>query len=848
MRRRISYLVLTIALALGGIAWRSSHSRAMNASAAPLPAALGQTGSGSTIEATMVGHQFRQDDLPQIASSPDGSLWVTWLSWVGNRDDVAIRHRKDGKWSSLLWVPGTSGDNWLPQVGVDASNRVWAVWSQQLDGNWDLYARRFDPAAQAWGSLERLTSDPLPDINPRLASNGKGGLAVVWQGFRGTASNIFLKTLEGDKWGGEVRITNRNADDWEPAAAFDSKGNIWIAYDSYKNGNYDIFLSKVANGAVEGAEMGVATTPRFEARATIAADTQDRVWVAWEEGAPNWGKDQGYEIRATEPGVPLGGHRDPRIRCYVNGEWKEPGATLADAFPRGEQTTYQPHVFSDGRGSVWVAAKPHLTGAQGNQGRGQRGYWEYWMTHLDGDKWSKAFALPDSKGRSSTRVGATVDKNGNLWAAWPSDHREPPFYHRPRHQQVYAAMIPAPGAPAAEVTWKSGGEETVHAKPVHPNEVGDVQAIRSYTAAVDGKKMHIVRGDFHRHTELSWDGGGTLDGNLQDFYRYMIDVASMDFGASTDHQGGAWPYWWWYTRKMTDMYRVPGKYSPIFGYERSAIFPNGHRNVFFSTRAEARVTPFHLKDGAQNFELPLGPQGDEPGVGTGELVENDTKLLYEDIRPRHGLDIPHTSATRMGTDWRDNDPELEPVVEIFQGCRASSEQLGAPLAYNEKTDAALIDRAGYFPAGFVSNAWAKGYKLGIIASSDHNSTHISYALVYTDDPSRQGVLDAMRKRHTYGAMDNIILDVRMGRHFMGDEFALSKAEPIRVKLRGTRSIAKVDIIKDSQVIYSVSPKQQDVDFEFTDKGDVKGRHYYYVRAQQENMMLAWSSPFFINYK
>ncbi|MGH7248948.1 MAG: hypothetical protein ACREH9_12665, partial [Pseudomonadota bacterium] len=322
MQRRLVYLGLGIALALGGIAWRGNRVRTMNGTAAPLPLASGQTGSGSAIQATMVGHEFRQDDSPEIAAAPDGSLWVAWLSFAGDRDDVAIRHYKDGKWSSLLWVPGSSGDNWLPQVGVDSSNRVWAVWSQQLDGNWDLYARRFDPATEEWGTLERLTSDPLPDINPRLASNGKGGLSVVWQGFRGASSNIFLKTLTGDTWSDEVRITNRDADDWEPAAAYDSRGAIWVAYDSYKNGNYDIFLSKVVNGAADGAEIGVATSPLFDARATVAVDTQDRVWVAWEQGGANWGKDQGYEIRKNEPGVPLGGHRVPRIRCYVNGQWE----------------------------------------------------------------------------------------------------------------------------------------------------------------------------------------------------------------------------------------------------------------------------------------------------------------------------------------------------------------------------------------------------------------------------------------------------------------------------------------------------------------------------------------------
>ena len=103
----------------------------------------------------------------------------------------------DGKWSNLHWVPNTSGDSWLPQIAVDAQNRAWVVWSQQVNSNWDIYARSFDPAKQEWGSLERLTTDPMPDINPRLASDGKGKFALVWQGFRGKNSNIFLKTFDG---------------------------------------------------------------------------------------------------------------------------------------------------------------------------------------------------------------------------------------------------------------------------------------------------------------------------------------------------------------------------------------------------------------------------------------------------------------------------------------------------------------------------------------------------------------------------------------------------------------------------------------------------------------------------
>ncbi|GAG09927.1 unnamed protein product, partial [marine sediment metagenome] len=182
--------------------------------AAPVvSAAQGGAPGGESIDATVVGHEFRQDDLPAIAAAPDDSLWVAWLSFVGDRDDVVIRRYVDGKWGNLQWVPATSGDSWLPQVGVDSENRVWVVWSQMADGNWDLYARRFDPVNQEWSTLRRLTSHPLPDINPRMASDGKGNLALVWQGFRGKHSDIFLKRFRGNGWSPTVRVTSRAAND-----------------------------------------------------------------------------------------------------------------------------------------------------------------------------------------------------------------------------------------------------------------------------------------------------------------------------------------------------------------------------------------------------------------------------------------------------------------------------------------------------------------------------------------------------------------------------------------------------------------------------------------------------------
>ena len=81
-------------------------------------------------------------------------------------------------------------------------------------------------------------------------------------------------------------------------------------------------------------------------------------------------------------------------------------------------------------------------------GRRGPGFWEYYLTHLDSTGWSKPFALPSSRGRSSTRINAALDKDQGIWLAWDTDSRTDKYFHRPLHQRVHAGRIPPPPAAA----------------------------------------------------------------------------------------------------------------------------------------------------------------------------------------------------------------------------------------------------------------------------------------------------------------------------------------------------------------------------------------------------------------
>jgi hypothetical protein len=198
----------------------------------------------------------------------------------------------------------------------------------------------------------------------------------------------------------------------------------------------------------------------------------------------------------------------------------------------------------------------------------------------------------------------------------------------------------------------------------------------------------------------------------------------------------------------------------------------------------------------------------------------------------------------MGTDWRDNDPVVEPVVEIYQGDRQNYEMPGAP-----RTNAENDSIGGWQPLGFVSLALEKGYRLGFQASSDHISTHMSYCNLWVTEPTREAVIEAFKKRRIYGATENILADVRSGSHFMGEEFTVNEPPSIHVRLTGTADFAKVHVIKDGKYAYAVEPGSQSVEFTWRDSGAERGKtSYYYVRGEQADGELVWVSPMWITYR
>lgn len=776
----------------------------------------------------------RENDFPSIAASPDGGVWAAWQSFDGEADTVRLARWSAGRWNSDTPIPGSRGRVWAPAVAVDEEGVGWVFWSQQTGGNWDLFA-----AVHRGASIEgpyRLTDAPGADFNVQAVRDSQGRLAIVWQAERGGYTRILLKRQEGKGWSREIPVSDPkvSANAWAPSACADRAGRVHVAWDSYRSGDYDVWMRSVAADGKLADAVRVTATPRYEANASIACGPRGDVWLAWESGPQNWGKDLAEELPGDGPGAALGDPMRVEVRVFEGATVKAPVSPVAEAFPENErliERSPQLSVGSDGR--VWLLFRHQTVKGRTDQystTRG-RGHWASYLTSYEGDRWSPAAYLPASSGRISSFGALAAADEGGVWAVWNGSDRDWLDILQPQENHVYAGRIAPPTGAVAELQpfIRTAYERTAD---LHADEPGDLHRIRAYRAETPYGSYRILRGDLHRHSEFSRDQGNGRDGSTLDFYRYMLDAGAMDFGALTEHSDGYDTRWTWHIQKLADLFHR-SSYTALYGYERTATYPFGHRNIIHARRGVPRIDIFtrdSYSEGPPNLQ-----------VDGENIVENDTALLHRELRRTGGIAVAHTTGSTHGTDWNTVDNVVEPVVELYQGLRQNYERLNAPRAFREG-EAPRV----YREQGMVSNAWTKGQRLGVIASSDHVSTHASYAMVYTDDSSREGIIEAIRARRTYAATDNIVLDVRSHGRMMGAELAGEETPEFVIRVRGTAPVARLVVVKDNEAVYAAEPRRRTVDLSWRDQQGPRGTSFYYVRVEQSDGQLAWSSPFWVS--
>ena len=270
--------------------------------------------------------------------------------------------------------------------------------------------------------------------------------------------------------------------------------------------------------------------------------------------------------------------------------------------------------------------------------------------------------------------------------------------------------------------------------------------------------------------DLHGQSGETVgSGTARDYFTFARDVAFLD---AVGHQGNDFEItnaFWRDLNALTAEFDDPGRFVCFPGYEWSGnTCVGGDRNVLFA------------QDGRQIRRSSHALVPDE-----GDMA-NDCRTadqLFEALRGEDAVVLAHVGG-RYADVVTYHDAALETAVEIHSAW-------------------------GTFE-WLLFDALQAGYRVGVVCHSDDHkcrpgasypgaSEFGSYGgltCYLTDELSRDGIFDALRRRRHYGTTGaRIFLDVRSGAHRMGDVVpaAVGGTVPLDIRVAGSAPIDRVEV-------------------------------------------------------
>jgi hypothetical protein len=290
---------------------------------------------------------------------------------------------------------------------------------------------------------------------------------------------------------------------------------------------------------------------------------------------------------------------------------------------------------------------------------------------------------------------------------------------------------------------------------------GEVSGTVNPILVTDDGRDRIYWGDTHGHSGFA-EGIGTPDA----FMIWARDDARLDYVTHSEHDIWMDDHEWEVLRENVHRYTEEGAFIAYLGYEWSVRnFSGGHHNVLFRT-----------PDGRQRIPAQFYPT---------------LSRLYQGLRAtadtRDVVIIPHAHQTG---DYRQNDPELEPLIEI-------------------------MSQHGNFE-WFGRMYLQHGHQVGFIAASDNHLSQPGYGApknsslaqpgglgaILAREKTTDAIFDGMKALKAYATTgDRIILDVTVNGTGMGQRGPFAADRSLRGRVIGSAPIEHIAVIRNDELLW-----------------------------------------------
>lgn len=759
---------------------------------------------------------------PTAAFGADGTPWV----FFGRRDghDVAVWAARRGPqgWSRPRRISTSDGPSFNQEVVTHSDGVIEIVWQGRLPradhddadgadsadsehadengaghpqepGRFGIYARRLHPADRsggepAWGEPVLVSEGVDGNVwDPAVASTTNGS-AYAWAEYVDGRYAVAVRRRIGARRGterlGPVHVITGGTDyALHPSLASTTDGRVWCAFDVITvTGHGASGPTRLKRRPGTAADITASQDGMRAPGASVPPELLPEVSASFRVVAIDDTTDQGRRVRLREaPGdlapslnvvpsamprlaaTPDGGlvvayrvHRQLPLMTYY---WEAAAQALGPngweppiTFTGTDATLEEPSVAVSGEGVVIAT-----------QGDGRLERALHWTEGFGG---RECPYLADHHGSVIWHGvhGAGQIVTARLASAGPACP--------PRATVVVGSEVVSTGRVESRRWVGAGGA----AGGVGAAGAGGADSARRerYTARTADGDYTLFWGDLHRHSLVSRCTAGD-EPSLEDFYRYAWDVCEYDFWAVTDHAENSTAYQWWSIQKIADLLHVPGRFVPLYGFEWTSA-ARGHQNVIYGD----------VERGAPIFSAFADGTEDPAGLWAGLAAHPQFPAIT----------IPHHPGSAMVyNDWDFHDPRYSRLVEVFQACRGNYESINCFRQYSDGTAAGT----------FTLDGLMRGHRFGLIASSDHGHG-ASYVGVFARSLSRADVFDGLWNRRTFAATTReVVLDLRLDEHLLGSELTLPPDAPrtYRVHAQAYAPIARLDLIRDGQVVHSV---------------------------------------------
>jgi prepilin-type N-terminal cleavage/methylation domain-containing protein len=256
------------------ICWNDDTLGNQDAYLVKLSAANGSDIWGGTKKINTIADSKDQTNARIALQTTSNNIAVVWED---NRNtDIDIYMQLIASDKTQLWIPeirvnrnplsdGTKQSE--PELAIDSTDNIYVVWTDERNGNHDIYAQKYDTSGAAlWASDILINTDggTTNQYSPDIAIDSTDNIYVVWTDERNGNQDIYAQKYDTDGsalWAEDLRVnidTGTSAQ-YNPAITINpADDNPYVSWQDDRNGNLDIYASNLEQ---YGAETPVPNVP-----------------------------------------------------------------------------------------------------------------------------------------------------------------------------------------------------------------------------------------------------------------------------------------------------------------------------------------------------------------------------------------------------------------------------------------------------------------------------------------------------------------------------------------------------------------------------------------------------------